>query len=56
VVLAAMHGAHGVGELAGVIRFGPPWGALALAAGLTGAAERHAMGETASFAPSLQGH
>ncbi len=53
VVLATMHGAHGVGELAGAIRFGPPWAALALAAGLTGPAERPPMDETAVFAPSL---
>ena len=53
VVLATMHGAHGVGELAGAVQYGPPWAALALAAGLSGAAERAAMDETAVFAPSL---
>ena len=53
VVLATMHGAHGVGELAGAVQYGPPWAALALAAGLRGAAERAAMDETAVFAPSL---
>ena len=53
VVLATMHGAHGVGELAGAVQYGPPWAALALAVGLRGAAERAAMDETAVFAPSL---
>ncbi len=52
-VLATMHGAHGVGELAGVVRFGPPWTALALAAGLSGPGEGHATDDTAVFAPSL---
>ena len=32
VVLATMHGAHGVGELAGAAHYGPPWAALARAA------------------------
>ncbi len=53
-VLAAMHGAHGAGELAGAARYGPPWAALALAAGLTGAADRLAPDETTVFAPSLR--
>jgi succinoglycan biosynthesis protein ExoA len=52
-VLAAMHGAHGAGELAGAVRYGPPWAALALAAGFSGAAERLATDETTVFAPSL---
>jgi succinoglycan biosynthesis protein ExoA len=52
-VLAAMHGAHGVGEIAGAIRYGPPWAALALAAGLGGAAEEPAVDGQAVFAPSL---
>jgi succinoglycan biosynthesis protein ExoA len=54
-VLATMHGAHGVGELGGVAKYGPPWAALALAAGLSGVAESHAPDETAVFAPSLHG-
>ncbi|HXD66909.1 MAG TPA: hypothetical protein VNV17_19950, partial [Solirubrobacteraceae bacterium] len=52
-VLATMHGAHGVGELAGVVRFGPPWAALALATGLSGTAKQRAGDATAVFAPSL---
>ena len=52
-VLATMHGAHGVGELAGAAQYGPPWAALALAAGLRSAAERPALDATAVFAPSL---
>ena len=52
-VLAAMHGAHGVGELAGAIRYGPPWAALALAAGLGGADEDPAVDTKRVFAPSL---
>jgi succinoglycan biosynthesis protein ExoA len=52
-ILATMHGAHGTGELAGAMRYGPPWAALAQAAGLRGAAERLATDETAVFAPSL---
>jgi hypothetical protein len=54
-VLATMHGAHGVGELGGVAQYGPPWAALALAVGLSGVAESHALDETAVFAPSLHG-
>ena len=53
VVLAGMHGANGVGELAGAVRYGPPWAALALAAGLSAAAQHLATDETAVFAPSL---
>jgi succinoglycan biosynthesis protein ExoA len=52
--LATMHGAHGVGELVGAAQYGPPWAALALAAGLKGVAERHAPNQTAVFAPSLR--
>ena len=52
-VLATMHGAHGVGELAGAAQYGPPWAALALAAGLRSAAERPALDARAVFAPSL---
>jgi glycosyltransferase involved in cell wall biosynthesis len=33
-VLATMHSAHGVGELAGAAQYGPPWAALATAAGM----------------------
>jgi succinoglycan biosynthesis protein ExoA len=33
-VLAAMHGAHGVGALAGAAQYGVPWAALGRAAGL----------------------
>ena len=53
VVLATMHGAHGAGELSGAVRYGPPWAALALAAGLGGVAEKPAVDEQAVFAPSL---
>jgi succinoglycan biosynthesis protein ExoA len=52
-VLVAMHGAHGVGELTGAVQYGPPWAALALAAGLGGAAEGPAADACAVFAPSL---
>jgi succinoglycan biosynthesis protein ExoA len=52
-VLATMHGAHGVGALAGAAQYGPPWAALALAAGLSGAANRPAADDTAVCAPSL---
>ena len=52
-VLVTMHGAHGVGELAGAMRYGPPWAALALAAGLRAAAEPAAPDAAAVFAPSL---
>jgi GT2 family glycosyltransferase len=52
-VLATMHGAHGVGELAGAARCGPPWAALALAAGLTGAADALEPTPESVCAPSL---
>jgi succinoglycan biosynthesis protein ExoA len=52
--LAAMHGAHGVGELAGAVRYGPPWAALARAAGLGRAAEALAPEPEPVFAPSLR--
>lgn len=52
-VLATMHGAHGVGELAGAARYGPPWAALARAGGLGGAAQALAPAPEAVYAPSL---
>jgi glycosyltransferase involved in cell wall biosynthesis len=54
VVLATMHGAHGVGELAGAARYGPPWAALARAAGLAGAAEALEPAAEPAWAPSLR--
>lgn len=54
VVLATMHGAHGIGELAGAAQYGPPWAALARAAQLSGAHADHPVDATAVFAPSLQ--
>jgi glycosyltransferase involved in cell wall biosynthesis len=53
VVLATMHGAHGVGELAGSARYGPPWPALARAAGLDGAADALTPRSEPVYAPSL---
>ena len=53
-VLATMHGAHGVGELAGALTYGPPWAALALAAGLRGAAETLEAAPQSVWAPSLR--
>ncbi len=53
-VLATMHGAHGAGELAGAARFGPPWAALALAAGLEGVAEQLEPAAEPVYAPSLR--
>lgn len=52
-VLAAMHGAHGVGELTGAVTYGPPWAALARAAGLRGAAEALEPAPERVWAPSL---
>lgn len=52
-VLAAMHGAHGVGELSGAVRYGPPLAALARAAGLRGAAEALEPEPEPVWAPSL---
>jgi succinoglycan biosynthesis protein ExoA len=53
VVLATMHGAHGVGALAGAAHYGPPWAALARAANLGAAAEPPATAKMAVFSPSL---
>ena len=53
VVLATMHGAHGVGELIGAAHYGPPWAALARAANLSRAPEGRAPDDTAVFSPSL---
>jgi GT2 family glycosyltransferase len=52
-VLATMHGAHGVGELTGAVRYGPPWAALALAAGLHRVAEALGPEPERVWAPSL---
>jgi succinoglycan biosynthesis protein ExoA len=52
-VLAAMHSAHGVGELAGAVQYGPPWAALALAAGLGNVAEALEPAAEPVCAPSL---
>ena len=54
VVLATMHGAHGVGELTGAAHYGPPWAALARAAGLAGTAEALEPAAEPVWAPSLQ--
>jgi GT2 family glycosyltransferase len=51
--LVTMHGAHGAGELAGAARFGPPWAALALAAGLGGVAAGLELDAESVYAPSL---
>ncbi len=53
-VLATMHGAHGVGELAGALRYGPPWAALALAAGLADVADALEPAAEPVRAPSLR--
>jgi GT2 family glycosyltransferase len=53
-VLATMHGAHGVGELAGAVRYGPPWAALASAAGLDGVAGALEPAPEPVCAPSLR--
>ncbi len=53
-VLVAMHGAHGVGELAGAVRYGPPWAALALAAGLADVAGALEPAAEPVCAPSLR--
>ncbi|MFL5863024.1 MAG: glycosyltransferase family 2 protein [Solirubrobacteraceae bacterium] len=53
VVLPTMHGAHGVGELAGAAQYGPPWAALALAAGLRRRATAFEPAAEPAFAPSL---
>ena len=52
-VLMAMHTAHGVGELSGALRYGQPWSALALAAGLGRLAGTLEPASEAVFAPSL---
>ena len=54
VVLATMHGAHGVGELTGAVRYGPPWSALAMAAGLTEIGDALEPPPEAVYAPSLR--
>jgi GT2 family glycosyltransferase len=53
-VLMTMHGAHGVGELMGAARYGPPWAALALAAGLHRVAGALEPAPEPVFAPSLR--
>jgi succinoglycan biosynthesis protein ExoA len=53
-VLATMHGAHGVGALAGAVEHGIPWAALARACGLWGGADRLEPRPESVFAPSLQ--
>jgi succinoglycan biosynthesis protein ExoA len=53
-VLATMHGAHGTGELAGAMRYGPPWAALARAGGLSSLADRLEPGTEPVCAPSLR--
>jgi hypothetical protein len=55
VALATMHGGHGVGVLQGMWRFGPPWAALARAAGLGALVpSRRAEDEEPVYAPSLR--
>jgi succinoglycan biosynthesis protein ExoA len=53
-VLATMHGAHGVGELAGTAQYGPPWAALALAAGVGSVAQALELPAEPVCAPSLR--
>ncbi len=55
VVEATMHFAHGAGALLATARYGPPWAALATAAGASGLATRLAPAEDSVYAPSLQG-
>jgi succinoglycan biosynthesis protein ExoA len=52
--LAVMHGAHGVGELAGAAQYGVPWAALARACGLGRLADGLEPAPEPVFAPSLR--
>lgn len=54
-VMMAMHLGHGVGMLRGVIKLGPPWAAIASAAGREDLAQRLAGPPEPVWAPSLNG-
>jgi succinoglycan biosynthesis protein ExoA len=54
-VLVAMHMGHAVGMLRAAARLGPPWAAIATAAGLDGLAQRLTGPPEPVWAPSLSG-